>query len=40
MKFMLIVCAAFLARRTPLDDREAGLHEHDGEAGEEACRPR
>ena len=36
MKFMLMVCAAFLARREPgLDHREAGLHEHDEEAGDQ-----
>ena len=36
MKFMLIVWAAFLARVKPgLHHREAGLHEHDEEAGEQ-----
>ena len=36
MKFMLMVCAAFLARREPgLDHREARLHEHHEEAGEQ-----
>ena len=36
MKFIAIVWAAFLARVRPgLDQREAGLHEHDQEAREQ-----
>ena len=36
MKFIIMVWLAFLARHRPgLDDREARLHEHDEEAGDE-----
>ena len=36
MKFMAMVWAAFLARVKPgLDQGEAGLHEHDQEAGDQ-----
>ena len=36
MKFIIMVWLAFLARQRPgLDDGEAGLHEHDEEAGDQ-----
>ena len=36
MKFIIMVWLAFFARRQAgFDDREAGLHEHDEEAGDE-----
>ena len=36
MKFIIMVCAAFFARREAgFDHREAGLHEHDEEAGDQ-----
>ena len=40
MKFIAIVCAEFFARHKPrFHHREAGLHEHDQEAGDQAPTP-